>query len=196
MMAVPVAVLMVTGVYESGGSDHTRSGIGALWLLVPWLGVFAVQASTEEAVTRGYMLQMGGRQLPGWIVILGSSFFFAIIHVNFDPLILAALTLYAVFACLVALQQGSLWLIAGIHAGWNFFQGNVLGLPVSGHSQASTLFSIGPADGASEVMSGGDFGVEASLPGVVVLVIALGVAWYAFSTRPPVDVAETESVPA
>ncbi len=184
MMTLPVLFLLMAGIYEAGASAHTVSGLAALFPMVPLLAVFVIQGSTEEAVTRGYMLQMGGRQLPGWIAILGSSCLFAVVHVNFDPFILMFLFLYAVFACLVALQQGSLWLISGIHVGWNFFQGNVYGLPVSGHPRATALFSIGPAEGSSEQMSGGDFGVEASLPGLVVLIVALLIAWRAFQNRP------------
>ena len=187
MMALPVLFLLTIGIYETGASEHTVSGTSALLPIVPLLAVFAIQASTEEAVTRGYMLQMGGRQLPGWIAILGSSVLFAVVHVNFDPLILTFLILYAVFACFVTLQQGSLWLIGGIHTGWNFFQGNVFGLPVSGHPHATALFSIGPAEGSPERLSGGDFGVEGSLAGLFVLVVALVVAWWAISNRPAVD---------
>ena len=183
MMTLPVLFLLATGEYAPGESEHSVLGLAALLPVLPLLAVFAVQGSTEEAVTRGYMLQMGARQLPGWVAILGSSILFAVIHVNFDPLILLSLTFYAIFACLVALQQGSLWLISGIHVGWNFFQGNVFGLPVSGHPRAAALFSIGPTDGSNDIMSGGDFGVEASLPGIVILVLALIIAWRAFRTR-------------
>ncbi|MDK3075291.1 type II CAAX endopeptidase family protein [Sedimentitalea sp. JM2-8] len=184
MMALPVLFLLIVGIYEAGASYHTVSGTAALLPIVPLLAVFAIQGSTEEAVVRGYMLQMGARQLPGWAAILGSSFLFAIVHVTFEPLILAVLGVYAVFACLVALQQGSLWLISGIHVGWNFCQGNVFGLPVSGHPRAAALFSIGPAEGSSDILSGGDYGVEASLPGLVILIVALMIAWWAFSNRP------------
>jgi hypothetical protein len=187
MMTLPVLVLLMVGVYEVRASDHAISGTAALVPILPLLAVFAIQGSTEEAVTRGYMLQMGARQLPGWIAILGSSLLFAVVHVNFDPFILLFLMLYAVFACFVALQQGSLWLISGIHVGWNFFQGNVFGLPVSGHPRATSLFSIGPAEGSSDLMSGGDFGVEASLTGLIVLLVALLIAWKAFRDRPVVD---------
>ncbi len=75
------------------------------------------------------------------------------------------IALYAVFASFIALGQGNLWLIAGLHAGWNYFQGNIYGLPVSGNAEASSLFAFGPAAGSSDLVSGGDFGVEASLVG-------------------------------
>jgi hypothetical protein len=177
MMAAGVLALTVRGQCETGVSQHTNAGSAAIAFLVPLAIVFLLQASTEEAVVRGYMLQIGGLQLPGWVAIIASAAIFAVLHVGANPLALLNIALYAVFASFVALGQGSLWLVCGIHAGWDFFQGNIFGVPVSGNPEANSLLSCGPADGSSEVLTGGDFGVEASLVGTVVLVIALAVAW-------------------
>jgi hypothetical protein len=42
------------------------------------------------------------------------------------------------------------------------FQGNIFGLPVSGNPKANALLAFGPAEGSSELLSGGEFGFEAS----------------------------------
>lgn len=180
MMGVGVLALTVVGQYEAGVSEHTNVGSQALALLLPLAVVFLLQASTEEAVTRGYMLQIGGRQLPGWVAIIAPSVIFSVLHVGASPLGLVNIALYALFASFVALGQGSLWLICGIHAGWNYFQGNIFGLPVSGNPKANALLAFGPAEGSSELLSGGEFGIEASLAGTVVLVIALVLAFAAY----------------
>ncbi|MEZ5115582.1 MAG: CPBP family intramembrane glutamic endopeptidase [Candidatus Nanopelagicales bacterium] len=177
MMTVGVLVPWALGAYKSGASEHTNVGSSALVAVIPLLLVFLWQASTEEAVTRGYMLQMAGRQIPGWAAILGTSVFFSVIHMDFRPIVLLNIALYAVFASFIALGQGNLWLIAGIHAGWNYFQGNIYGLPVSGNTEASSLFAIGPASGSSDLMTGGDFGVEASIVGTVILLIACAIGY-------------------
>ena len=60
----------------------------------------------------------------------------------------------------------SLWLAMGLHAGWNFTQGEIFDVPVSGideHGLVQAKLS-GP-----ELLSGGQFGLEAS-------VIALAIA--------------------
>lgn len=180
MMGVGVLALTVVGQYEAGVSEHTNVGSQALALLLPLAVVFLLQASTEEAVTRGYMLQIGGRQLPGWVAIIAPSVIFSVLHVGASPLGLVNIALYALFASFVALGQGSLWLICGTHAGWNYFQGNIFGLPVSGNPKANSLLAFGPAEGSSELLSGGEFGIEASLAGTVVLVIALVLAFAAY----------------
>lgn len=177
LMTVGVLLTMAMGQYDSGASTHTRTGSAAILSLIPLALLFLVQGSTEEAVTRGYMLQMGARQLPGWVAIVGSSVLFGVVHVAFDPVTLLNLVMYALLVSLIALEQGSLWVVCGIHAGWNYFQGNVFGLPVSGETEATSLFAIGPAKGSSDIWTGGDFGLEASLVGTLVLGVALLVAF-------------------
>lgn len=177
MMTIGVLVPWALGHYESGGSVHTNVGSAALGALIPLVIVFIVQASTEEAVFRGYLLQVTGSQTNALMAILGTSIFFAVIHTDFRPIVLANITLYAVFACFVALGQGSLWLIAGLHAGWNYVQGNIYGLPVSGNPEASSWFAFGPKPGSSDLVTGGDFGVEASIVGTVILVVAVVVSY-------------------
>jgi len=63
-----------------------------------------------------------------------------------------------------------LWLPIGIHAGWNFTQGGIFGVSVSGHPSGGLL--DGTLSGP-EWLSGGVFGVEASIVAVI-LGIALG----------------------
>ena len=194
MMSAGVLLGKLLGQYDTGVSRHTNVGSAALLGLIPLALVFVVQASTEEAATRGYMLPVGARQLPAWVAIVASSVLFAVIHLNFSPLPLLNITLYAIFACLVALEQGSLWLICGLHAGWNFFQGNVFGLPVSGNPEATSLFSFGPATGASDALSGGDFGLEASAIGSVILAVAIAVAFVRLRRRAAAAQSSPESL--
>lgn len=176
MMAVGVAVPWALGQYELGGSVHGRVGTDAILWLIPLLAVFILQGSTEELVTRGYMLPVAGRQIPAAAAIIGTSVLFAGMHLAFEPIPFANIALYALFAAFVALGDGSLWRICGIHAGWNYCQGNVFGLPVSGNPEGTALWDFGPVAGSNELISGGNFGVEASLIGTTIMVVALVVS--------------------
>lgn len=182
MMSIGVGIAWALGQYSTGESTHTNLGSAAILPIAVLLFVFFLQGSTEEAVTRGFMLQVAGRQINGWVAIIGSSFIFAAIHPGITPLALLNIFLYALFASFVALGAGNLWLIAGLHAGWNYFQGNIYGLPVSGSAEANSLFAFGPAEGSSTLLTGGDFGVEASLIGTAILVVALIIS-FAFYRR-------------
>lgn len=190
LMSLGVLVAVVLGQYDTDASVHSTTGTSALLSLLPLAVLFLLQGSTEEAVTRGYMLQMGARQLPGGVAIVASSAVFAVVHVDFHPLVLLNIGLFAVFASLVALEQGSLWMVCGLHAGWNYFQGNVYGLPVSGHAEATSLFTFGPASGSASVLTGADFGLEASLIGTAILAASTVAAWARFRHKSTAD-AET-----
>src|ERR1700710_2322908 len=68
----------------------------------------------------------------------------------------------------------------GLHAAWNFTQGWIFGLPVSGGHGGTGLLD-GRLTG-SDLLTGGAFGLEASLPAVVVATTA-GVAILAVAIR-------------
>jgi membrane protease YdiL (CAAX protease family) len=53
----------------------------------------------------------------------------------------------------------NLWMAIGLHAAWNFTQGAIFGIPVSGNPAQGLVTSelAGPA-----ILSGGGFGLEAS----------------------------------
>ena len=73
-----------------------------------------------------------------------------------------------------------LWLAVGIHAAWNFTQGWVFSVPVSGGEAPLGLLitrRIGP-----DWLTGGDFGLEASVVGMVVATGA-GVALLVVAAR-------------
>lgn len=177
MMAAAVFVLVAAGQYADGASAHTTLGAAALSTVALLVVVWIVQGTAEELVVRGYMLQIGGVSLPAWVAIIGSSLLFAVAHLDFTPLPLLNITLFAIFACFVALGQGSLWLLAGIHVGWNYFQGNVFGVPVSGLPRDVSIWAFGPTPGSSTVITGGNFGIEGSLVGTILLVTATVIAY-------------------
>ena len=63
-----------------------------------------------------------------------------------------------------------LWLAIGIHAAWNFTQGWVFSIPVSGGDAPLGLLitrRIGP-----DWLTGGDFGLEASVVAILVATLA------------------------
>lgn len=176
LMTLGVLIATLTGDLATGRSQHTLQGSAAALSLIPLLLLFILQSSTEEAVFRGYMLPMGMRQISAVAAVIGTSIIFAAIHPGAGVVGSLNIFLYGAFACLVTIQQGSLWLICGFHAGWNFFQGNVYGVPVSGNPEPTSLFAFGPTQGSRELLSGGAFGIEASLVATVLLILSIAVA--------------------
>ncbi|HJU76358.1 MAG TPA: CPBP family intramembrane glutamate endopeptidase, partial [Sphingomicrobium sp.] len=63
----------------------------------------------------------------------------------------------------------SLWMPIGIHAAWNYTQGFIFDVPVSGGDQNGLVVAqlSGP-----EILSGGAFGLEASIIAMVIATAA------------------------
>jgi membrane protease YdiL (CAAX protease family) len=177
MMSLGVLIPVAFGQYALGASEHAKLGMDAAVFLLPLLLIFILQGSTEELVLRGYMLQTAGQQVPASVAIIGTSMIFSAMHRDAEVIPLLNIALYALFACFMALRDGSLWQICGFHAGWNFFQGNIFGLPVSGHPEGTSLWNFGPASGSSDLWTGGAFGVEASLVGTILISILVVVSF-------------------
>jgi len=143
----------------------------ALLLLAGWQ--FVVIGIVEEVIARGYLLQnlAEGLNLP-WAVLL-SSIIFGLMHFA-NPHLGAIATLNLIVAGLFLatgyLVTRQLWLPIGLHFGWNFFQGTVFGFPVSGTAGFRLIESTtsGP-----EWATGGDFGPEAGLTGLMAMLIGM-----------------------
>jgi uncharacterized protein len=187
MLTLAVLSLLLLGDYQTvpgaaGGLSGWAALVPALLLVFVWI----VQGSTEETLMRGYLLQTSGLQLPGWVAILIPAVIFSGLHFVSpgpkEPVAVVNIVLFALFTSFIALRQGSLWLVCGAHVGWNWFQGNIFGVPVSGNVHTTALFPTGPTADASHLWSGGAFGVEGSLMVTIIWGIATLVAYGYFRT--------------
>ncbi|HFI0351338.1 TPA: lysostaphin resistance A-like protein [Streptococcus suis] len=131
-----------------------------LVLVLAW----SVQGTTEELLTHGWMFSSLSAKYNIPVGALVSSLFFTFLHLGNDGISLIPLldlTLFAILACLVMLKTGNLWVISGIHAAWNCFQGNVFAFPVSGSQAGQAFISVNTS--GPDWLSGGVFGVEGSV---------------------------------
>lgn len=164
---------------------YATSGIGtsAIPYVLLFLVGFMIQGASEEVVVRGWMMPVLCRYYKVPIAIIVSSLFFSFLHMgnpNVSDLALVNLALYGIFAALYAINDGGLWGIFAQHSVWNWFMGNVLGLPVSGMiiGNASIIETklTGP-----DFITGGSFGPEG---GILVTVIELiGIVYLCYSLR-------------
>ncbi len=127
----------------------------------------------EELLLRGVLLRQLAKGTRAWLAVLLTAATFGVMHLlNPDATWVAALNvaLVGVWFGLLALRF-TLWAAIGAHVAWNFFEGFVLGQPVSGINPGPSLF-VGPIV-ARGFFSGGAFGPEASGLTGVLLVIAV-----------------------
>jgi membrane protease YdiL (CAAX protease family) len=147
-----------------------RATLGSVFLvLIGW----TIQGAAEEVLARGFVLPVIGLRWGVFAGILTSSLLFAMLHLlnpGLNPLAILNLTLFGVFAALYALREGGLWGVFALHSAWNWTQGNLFGLPVSGMATGGSLFNL-QATGP-DWLTGGAFGPEGGLAVTAVLIIA------------------------
>lgn len=146
------------------------------------LGVFMLSgAMIEEIANRGYVLQALCEGTRTWIAVLVMSLVFSMVHLFNSHMTLASmgfLLIHGVLYALAYLKTRSLWTAIGVHWSWNWMQGPVFGVNVSGSVMAHSLFTARPQ--GAEILSGGAFGVEGSL---LACALSLGFAAFVWRTK-------------
>lgn len=138
-----------------------------------WQQVFSaglVAGVSEEVLFRGMLFRLVEAWLGTWGATAVSAAFFGAAHLanphaTWWGAVAVAVEAGLSLALLYALTR-SLWVVAGVHAAWNVVQGPVLGSVVSGTSDGGQgLVHSVPA--GPDILSGGAFGLEASLVSVL-----------------------------
>jgi membrane protease YdiL (CAAX protease family) len=162
----------VIGVIWLLGSYRVTGFNGVEVLLAP-LAVAVASGFGEEIIFRGVIFRITEESLGTWWALGISGLIFGLLHLG-NP----NATLWGGIA--IALEAGillaaaymltrRLWLAIGLHAAWNFTQGGIFGVNVSGFEFRGLLQSqlTGP-----ELLSGGKLGAEGSVVAVLVCLAA------------------------
>ena len=164
--------------------------VSSVMTLTPAYGVlfllgFVIQGSSEEVLLRGYfMMSLSNRCRTAWAVGI-SSVVFSLLHIanpGFGLLPFINISLFGMFMGLYVYREGDLWGACAIHSAWNFIQGNILGVQVSGTGTLPTLWQFQPVEGKT-LISGGSFGIESSIIVTAVLLATIAITCCGLSTR-------------
>jgi len=197
IFSVAVLICVITGSLKITGISPKFS----LVLVVLYFVGYMFQGMAEEVICRGYLLVSLSRRYSIPIAIIISSSVFALLHLgNSGVKVIAVinLILFGVFAAVVMIKQGNIWIVAGIHSMWNFVQGNLFGIQVSGLAKQNSVLSSDLIQDKA-VINGGTFGLEGGLAVMIVLLIGIGVVLYKTSKCKHLKEAEstfTETVEA
>ena len=174
LLLAAAAALAIPGFYSVQGVNPDAQ------LLTPLLVLGVGAGVGEEIITRGVLFRLFEECFGTWAALVLSAALFGLGHIaNPNATWWSSLAIAIEAGFLLGMAYAwtrSLWFVIALHAAWNFTQGPILGIPVSGIAVDGLLRSTlqGPP-----MLSGGEFGAEAS---IITLSICVSVAIF-FAVR-------------
>ncbi len=145
--------------------------------IILFIAVF-VQSAAEEMVCRGFIYQRVLRTYRNrfWLAVIINSVFFGMIHLGNDGISAMAVVDLVVTGLLFSAMVyyfDSLWMAMAAHAGWNFTQSILAGLPNSGIVVPYSVFRLDAASARDSFFYNVAFGVEGTVPAITIQVVVL-----------------------
>lgn len=162
-----VALMAILGYYRVDEYGPPR-------LILDALCHRAVGAFIQVLAFRLILFRLTEEIVGTWMAFIAVALVFGFAHLaneNATVWTSMALVLSDVILAAAFIYTRRLWMAWGVHAGWNFFQDGVFGLPNSGIT--SLVSWITPKVSGPEWLTGGDFGIEASRIALL-LTVAVG----------------------
>ncbi|WP_276259494.1 CPBP family intramembrane glutamic endopeptidase [Haloglomus litoreum] len=183
LMAGIFLVGYAAGWFRVVGTAFAEPGFSFLGLVAGYLVVFAAVSLTEELMVRGYLLTnlaeglrvgpVTGRVALG-LAVLCTSGLFGWLHAgnpNATLVSTATIALAGIFLAAGYALTGELAVPLGLHFSWNYAQGVLFGFPVSGLRVGVAL--VRTRETGPDLVTGGRFGPEAGLLGVVAILLGI-----------------------
>jgi membrane protease YdiL (CAAX protease family) len=187
------SILLAAGIsFIFGGStlhlNAAADGSAIARTLLVTLVIFVFGAAFEELLFRGYILQTLFRSDYAIFGFVFTSLLFATIH-NANPgansLSWFNTFLAGIWLALAYAKTRNLWLAFGLHFSWNWIQGSVLGITVSGLETLAPDPLMRTTSTGPDWISGGSYGIEGGIACTAALVVSI--AAVAFMPIKPTD---------
>lgn len=133
------------------------------------------QGFEEEFITRSVLMNYLGALKNPRTGIIANSLIFAILHLGnsyFNLIAFFNIFLMGLVFSMLFYIRDSIYISAAAHSMWNFLQGNFFGINVSGIITSKNTIFLSESVG-NKWISGGGFGIEASLVVTIVEILAL-----------------------
>lgn len=170
--AAAICVLM-------GAIDIKIASVIPVGMIIIFFVAYLIQGLAEETLLRGYLMtSIAASSSSRYAVALAvgiNSVLFSLLHLGnagISGLSLLNIALAGIFFSLYVLRTDNIWGAAAAHSAWNFVQGPILGIQVSGTVTKSTVF-VSTAKEGMAWLSGGDFGLEGGMAVTIVLLVAI-----------------------
>ena len=133
---------------------------------------------SAKNILEGFSFPQINPKMTVVISVIVVSFVFGFLHgwnPNASLISSINISFIAVLFGYAYLIRGSLALPIGLHISWNFTQGNIFGYPVSGVGADVSIIKTNNV--GNEFFTGGDFGPEAGVIILFVIMIGIGLTW-------------------
>ena len=177
--ALSVSVAALTAFIFGGlnfqlNESKTQSAI--LLTLGASLLVFIAGAAFEEVLFRGYIFQTLARADLAWLAIGLTAVFFSVAHLaNPSATYLSTFNtaLAGIWFGLAYLKTRTLWFVFGMHLTWNWFQGAIFGIEVSGITSFTTAPLLQEIDAGPIWLTGESYGIEGGIVCTIALIVSI-----------------------
>lgn len=163
-----IAICCAAAAMVHGDFTLSFAGFEPLFLVVSFVCVF-LQSTAEEILFRGYVLGALRERYGLVFALLVNPLMFMLAHAaNAGVTPAALLTSYTFGFCMSVFTSSlnSVWFAVLAHAGWNYMQNLLLGLPNSGLMMPCTLFRLNPG-AISSLWYDTVFGLEGGITPII-----------------------------
>ncbi|GAA3969909.1 type II CAAX endopeptidase family protein [Streptomyces marokkonensis] len=163
-----ITVSMLTLLTEFSFDERPGNGLS---IVASMAAIQVGAAVTEELLFRGLALQALEKLCGSWAALAITAALFGGLHAANPGATLWSSTAIAIEAGILLgaafLWTRNIWFVVGLHFAWNTGLG-LIGIPVSGHASEGLMITTptGP-----DLVTGGDFGLEASIVPVIISVL-------------------------
>ncbi len=179
LYSVCIFILMALGVYHIDNVMHWS-------VLLPGIAAPLATGVYEELLFRGGVFRLAERWFGTWIAVVVSSVVFGFAHLGNESATMQGLlsisTWAGVLLAATYVLTRRLWLGIGLHAAWNYTQGTVYSGIVSGNATPGSGFVLSRMEGP-DWLTGGTFGVEASVVALLICTLVGGLMLLVASWR-------------
>ena len=176
MSAMVLVAVLLGGYAIADNFGQVRAGGLILMALI-----YVFQAFGEETLYRGAGLLCMSRKSSPIVALVASSVIFSLHHYHnpgYGPVAFVNIFLLAVLCGVSVFATNQIWMATAIHAAWNFVQGNIFGVNVTGSVADATDRLLTCTANDMPLVTGGQMGLEGSLVATAALIIAIGLfAW-------------------
>ncbi len=178
-----LCVFMGVAIGEHMLTYNTTPFSWVMWFA--FFGLFFVQGMSEEVIFRSFLFSEISSKWGTIVGLIVSSVLFGLFHgmnggAGFMPLF--NMFLFGLAMALIYYYTRNIWVSSAVHSIWNFAEGNIYGISISGHKAFPETIFHSKVTG-SQFVTGGAFGLEGGIICSIGLIIAMAVMVYVWKNK-------------